>query len=356
MAFGFAALTRSMPLFFVPLAAALHVFTAGDHRLAIKSAGALLAGLAIPTVPYVIALSVHLGQFTPIDSHGSIHLSQSTAPDDRALSITETLGALAAAIADSPVDYVKGSVERARSLLHVNGGRVLQIYVTAGNHVTAIAWKIASHLTVDLLLVMALTLAPFGAVLGRERRLTALLVLWILVNVAIASVGGFGGARLRTPFEPMLLMLAAVVLAGDWRLAPRRYSLAVAAAVSLLLAIVTIAQLPRSLRSWPAYGIEWSSADTVRIRGTGGFNVLATNGVVAFRVARAVLRPDSGDAHVAVALGHRPVDAFDLPPLGSHECRYASTERDLVFVQVTAARKDTGDAVSLEVTPRNAAP
>ena len=77
---------------------------------------------------------------------------------------------------------------------------------------------------------------------------------------------------------------------------------------------------------------------------------------MAFRVARAVLRPGSGDAHVTVALGGRPVDAFDLPPLGSRECHYAATGRELVFVQVTAARKETGDAVSLAVTPLKAAP
>ena len=48
--------------FFLPVAAVLHVATADDRRQAIRAAGALLAGLALPTVPYVIALSIHMGQ------------------------------------------------------------------------------------------------------------------------------------------------------------------------------------------------------------------------------------------------------------------------------------------------------
>src|SRR4030095_7031802 len=65
VAFGCAALARSMPLFFVPLAALLHVLTSIDRRGASKQAAMLLVGLAAPTVPYIIALSVHVAQFTP---------------------------------------------------------------------------------------------------------------------------------------------------------------------------------------------------------------------------------------------------------------------------------------------------
>lgn len=155
--FGFAALTRSMPLFYLPLAAALHVVISDSRRRALQGAALLLAGLATPTVPYVIALSLHVGQFTPIDSHGSIHVTRSVAPDDRALSMTETLGALTGTITESPIEYLKDSADRARSLLHLNGGRVLQIYVAAQNRATAMIWKIALHLTIDVLVIAVLS-------------------------------------------------------------------------------------------------------------------------------------------------------------------------------------------------------
>ncbi len=355
VAFGFAALTRSMPLFFLPLAALLHVILASDRTCAFKASCILLAGFALPTAPYVLALSMHMGQFTPIDSHGSIHVSRSSGPEDRALSVSETVGALTASIADSPIEYVRETADRARSLLHINGGRVLQIYVAAGSRLTAILWKIALHVTVDLLLVSVLILAPFGVVLARDRPMAAFLVLWILVNLGIASVGGFGGARLRAPFEPMLLVLASVVVAGNWRPATSRRPLLVAAAVSLVLAVVAGAQLPRSLRSWPSYGVIWSSdRESGRLRGHGGFNVLAGRGVVAFRLTRTSSRPGSGDAQVIVKLRGAQTDAFELPPRGSRDCHYAWADRDLVFVEVDAVRAGTGDEVSLAVTPLKA--
>ena len=229
-----------MPLFYLPLAAALHVAISDCRRRALQGAALLLAGLATPTVPYVIALSRHVGQFTPIDSHGSIHVTRSVAPDDRALSMTETLGALTGTITESPIEYLKDSADRARSLLHLNGGRAPQIYVAAQNRATAMIWKIALHLTIDLLVIAVLVLTPFGVALARERRLAAFFVLWIVLNLGIASVGGFGGARLRAPFEPMLIILASVVLAGEWRPLMSRHSLAFATVVSLILAGVAL--------------------------------------------------------------------------------------------------------------------
>jgi hypothetical protein len=350
--FGFAALTRSMPLFFLPLAAVLHVGIGDDRRRALKDSTVLLAGLALPTVPYVLALSLHMGQFTPIDSHGSIHVSQDAALDDRALSVSETLGALSATIADSPLKYLQESAERARSLLHINGGRVLQIYVTAQSRATAILWKIALHLAVDLLVIAVLILAPFGVAFARNRPLAAFFVLWILVNLGIASVGGFGGARLRAPVEPMLLVLASVVVAGNWRPTATRRPMVLAAVVSVILAAVAIPQVPRSLRAWPSYGVSWSDGrQSGRFRGVAGFNVLAGRGSVAFRLTRTFSRPSAGDAHVTVKLRGQNVEAFELAPRGSRDCRYPWPDRDLVYVEVDARRLGTGDAVALAVTP-----
>jgi 4-amino-4-deoxy-L-arabinose transferase-like glycosyltransferase len=341
--FGFAALTRSMPLFFVPLAAASHVAISTDRWNAVRQAALLLAGLALPTVPYILALSLHTGQFTPIDSHGSIHVaSKGDTTDERAPSVSETVGALARTIAVDPVAYLGESVELARSLVHVNGGRLLQIYVAPEAKAVAWAWKIALHASVDVLLILALVLAPFGLAFSRERRVAFFLCLWILVNVAVTTAGGFGGARLRAPFEPVLLILAGVVLAGAWR-PPRRPWIVLAAVVSLGLAAVTLPQLPRSFRAWPSYGVRWATP-LDRKSGTlwrkAGFNVLARGGSVGFTLTREASRSELDVARVHVRVAGHEAETFDMRPHESRECRYAWPLQDLVFVEVEGESHD----------------
>jgi 4-amino-4-deoxy-L-arabinose transferase-like glycosyltransferase len=356
VAFGCAALARSMPLFFVPIAALLQVLTSIDRRGASKQAAMLLVGLAAPTVPYIIALSVHVGQFTPVDSHGSIHVAAGIDDEreDRPLSIAETAGALTNAIAADPVTYLHASAERARSLLHVNGGRVLQIYAAPDTKAGAWVWKAAMHVLIDGFLVLALILAPFGVVLSRERRIAGILVVWILVNVTIASVGGFGGARLRAPFEPVLLVFAAVAIAGNWRW-PSRASIAAATIASVGLAAATLPQVPRSLAAWPSYGVAWTKPldrESGRMRARAGFNVLAREGMVYFTLRRGRSHKDADTARVRVRLAGRDIDRFELRPHASRDCAYPWAQRDLVFVEVESENVAGGRPVALAIATR----
>jgi hypothetical protein len=150
----------------------------------------------------------------------------------------------------------------------------------------------------------------------------------------------------------MLLILAAVVVAGDWRPMPSRRWLAFASAVSLIAAIVTVTQLPRSLRAWPSYGVTWSGdRESGRFRGAAGFNVLADRGNIVFRLTRTSSRSGSGDAQVTVQLRGQSMETFVLPPRGTRDCRYPWPDRDLVFVEVDASRVGTGEAVGLAITP-----
>ena len=128
-----------MPLFFVLPAAALHVWSNGFRRQAALQAVALIVGFALLTAPYSIALSRHFGQTTIIDTHGSIHLE--SASGSRAPGLFETAAGLWRAISADPGTYFSGCVARARSLLHVNGGRILQIYVVAQSRASALVWK-----------------------------------------------------------------------------------------------------------------------------------------------------------------------------------------------------------------------
>src|SRR5437762_4661779 len=267
---GLAALTRSMPLFFIGPFAALHVATAPNRRLALRQSLVYLAGFAIVVVPYCVGLSRSFGQLTVIDNHAGFHVDAGSS-GQRAPGLAATAETLWRVIAAHPAVFVQNSVDRARSLLYVNGGRQLQIYVVAGSKATAVLWKILAHVGTDALLIAAAIFAWPGAVLCRNTRLALAFLLWAGLNVAIASVGGFGGARLRTPFEPLLLVLGAVLLAGGWRSRPR-WVIAVAVALGIVTATIVVPQGARSLRSWPDYGGQWPSvrnrtACSVRLTG-----------------------------------------------------------------------------------------
>ncbi len=274
-----------MPLFFVLPAAIVFAGVARRRKRGAAQAACFLAGFLMLTVPYSVVLSSHFGEIAIIDTHGSIH--QAVAPGASAPSVLETATAIWRSIAIAPSEFLFQSLDRARTLLHINGGRILQIYIIAGSYVSAVAWKVAVHAGTDVLLIVAATLAPLGAALSRQPKVAILWLVWAAVNVGIASVGGFSGARLRAPFEPLMIVLAAVVLAGgcSWR---RAWAVP-AAVLSIVMAATVLPQVPRSLRGWPDYGIEWPSIwkrDSGRITGPAGVSVPAFGALAEFAIAR----------------------------------------------------------------------
>ncbi|HJS72678.1 MAG TPA: glycosyltransferase family 39 protein, partial [Vicinamibacteria bacterium] len=72
--FGLAALTRSMPAYYIPVAAVLLIGREGLRRGAAFSSALLLAFAAI-TVPYSVALSRHLGSATFIENHAGLRIA-----------------------------------------------------------------------------------------------------------------------------------------------------------------------------------------------------------------------------------------------------------------------------------------
>lgn len=350
-ALGLAALTRSMPLFFVVPLATVHAAAAPNRRAALRESAACLGGFAIVVVPYCIGLSRALGQLTLIDSHGSIHVSADSGVP-QAPGLAATAEALWRVMTADPVAFVQDCAARARSLLYVNGGRLLQIYVVAGTKETAILWKVLVHLGTDALLLAAAVLAWLGAVLCRNTRLALAFLLWAGLNIVVASLGGFGGARLRAPFEPLLLVLGAVVLAGNWRRRPR-WMVGCAAALGVMMAIVVVPQLPRSFRSWPDYGVQWPSMLSRRvgsIHGNAAFNVPAYEGVAEFRV-----QPIAGDGavHVDVRAGGVTVQSLRLNR-EQKSIAWPWPRRGLAFAELRASDAETRAPadVRVEVGPR----
>jgi hypothetical protein len=345
-AFGLAALTRSMPLFYIVPLAALHVIAAPNRRSALVQAGGCLAGFALVVAPYCIGLSRELGQLTLIDSHAGFRVESDAASGEAAPGHLATAEALWQLIAANPVGFVQNVAERARSLFYVNGGRQVQIYVVAANEATATLWKVIAHVGTDALLIVGATLAWAGAVLCGNTRLALAFLLWAALNITIASVGGFGGARLRSPFEPLLLVLGAVLFAGGWRSRPR-WLIAVAVALGVAMAVVVLPQVPRSLGSWPDYGIRWPSVlkrDIGTIHGKAAFNVPAYNGVAEFRV-----QSDSpGDTQVDVRAGGVTVRSFRLDQ-DLRSVMWPWPPRGLAFVEVRAVDPTNGAPADVRV-------
>jgi 4-amino-4-deoxy-L-arabinose transferase-like glycosyltransferase len=338
--FGLATLVRSMPLFFAVPAALAIAWLARDRRQGVFCGAAFLAGFLLPTAPYSIALSHYFGEVTIIDTHGSIH--QAVAPGASAPSIGETASALWDTVSASPGTFIVQCLERARSLLHINGGRILQIYVVADSYASAVAWKAAVHLATDGLLLCAATLAPLGAALSHRPRVAVPWLLWTAVNVGIASVGGFSGARLRAPFEPFLVVLAAVVFAGGWRVAPKW--IAAALPFTAVMAVAVLPQVPRSVAGWPDYGVKWPSIwirDYGRLSESAGINVPAFNAVAEFSVTWAPR--DERPIAVQIRGAGVTLDSHTFGAGETHRFKVWWPPRALAFLRIESAEPPQGE-------------
>ena len=309
--FGLAALTRSMPVYFMLPAAFSGFIVAHERSRAWRGVTALLVGFGLTTVPYSIALSIHLGEPTFIENHGGLQViaqyGDSTGTRPEGLLGTATV--LVRALVDSPGEMVSGWTTVARSLFHVNGGRLLQIYLAANTYAGALVWKGLVHLAADLPLIVSVILAPFGLVLARNRRMSAMFALWILLVIGLTTLSGFGGARLRAPFEPHLFVLAAVVLAGQHPRPSRAWWLG-SGVVSIIAALAVLPQVPKSLSAWADYGVHWSRLSrpkTSWMTGEAGFNLIPSRGEVWWELSRGEAGR-RGTTHVVVRIDGRRVD------------------------------------------------
>ena len=336
---GVAALTRSMPLFFLVPAAGLYVVMGRDRGRRARETIALAAGFLLLVAPYSVALSRHFGQPAIVDTHGSLHFEART--DGRTPGLLETAAAAAGEIGADPSAYIAGVVDRTRSLLHVNGGRILQIYVAAATEVRAFAWKALVHAGADGILIVSALFAGVGAAICRGGQVAALLLLWAAVNLGIATLGGFGGARLRTPFEPMLMVLAAVCFAGGVHVR-RRVVVAAGIVPGLLAAAAILPQVPRSLGAWPDYGIAWPSIfrrDAGTATNRAGFNLpLAVRGgrpAGTFTVAAPGSR---APALVAVRVDGVHVQTVQVATRSAARVTVRSGRHGLAYVELKADR------------------
>jgi hypothetical protein len=279
-AFGLAALCRSMPIYFVAAAAVALVLRdrrGGGPREAL----ALLGGFAALTVPYSVALSIHLGQATLIENHGGILVASRYLHGGNRLA-PPGFGQVAAAIlreaTTTPQAFFSATFDQARSLLPLTGGRFLQDGVVAASASAATKWKVAVHLFIDAPWLFAVVLAPLGVAVARNRSAAWLLASWALLNLGLTALTGFGGSRLRCPFEVHVALLACVVVVGRWsRPGPIAFGLGLAG--SLAAALLMAPEVARTASARANYGPRWTltgARTTAQVSGASGANVLAT--------------------------------------------------------------------------------
>lgn len=337
LALGLATLCRSMPIYYTAVVALGHVALARPRRPALVEAAALLAGFAVLTVPYSVALSLHLDAPTFVENHGGIFVAHRFGAGKGAVpGLTSVIVALVSEFARDPGAFTIDTLDRARSLLHVSGGRWLEQAVDAPTAAVAQASKIFAHATIDLPLVLTALLAAPGLVFMRNRAAAALIGSWIALNVALVSITGFGGARLRSPFEPHLMLLAGVVLGGGWATVSRA-RLTAAAAVGALAALAVVPQIPRTLRARANYGVEWARPappHVATIRGRAGFNVLlAARGVLTLDLQN----PGPEGQSVRIAVQGAEVARLQIPAHEQREFRLVQPGLALAYVEVDGA-------------------
>lgn len=334
-AFGLATLTRSMPLYFIFPAALIYVLTVRDHA-SVRRAMALLGGFLAVTGAYSLFISLRLGRFMFIENHAGISIELYGAKVEEVPGFGDIVFQLGGAMWRDPEAFSTTWWGYVRALFHVPGDRWLHAYLATDVRGAAIAKAIA-HAGIDVPFVICAMLAPFGVVLARRRREAALLALWVAIVVVLTALSATGGVRYRSPFEPSLIALAAVVLAGGWRRPPASLLVAGVGATAIVGSLV-LPQVPRVAVARANYGlIGWKSAEVSwsgTAQGTAGFNLLPN----AFGLLEMTLSPAGGQStptEVDIRVDGYPIAqrTLDAQPV---TVRLAPRHRGFHFVEITA--------------------
>jgi 4-amino-4-deoxy-L-arabinose transferase-like glycosyltransferase len=280
---GLAALVRSMPVYYVGPAALLFAILGGRVAADWRRAGALLAGFVAVTAPYILYISAAMGHLVLIDNMGSIHFGTAY-PHSRAVvhnapppTLPEIALMFVRTFASAPLKFIGDRIEDLRGLFMLRGGRWLQLHAHAATAAGAAGLKLLAHVCQDAPFGISAVLAPLGWAFARQRRAAALVGLWVVMYVGLLAALTWSGASYRAPYEPHLMALAAVVLAGGWR-RPPAWALAAAAGASLFSVWAVAASLSTTARGRAEYGIaEWwvgEGGRKAKVAGGSGFTVV----------------------------------------------------------------------------------
>jgi hypothetical protein len=216
--------------------------------------------------------------------------------------------------------------------------------VFAASASSAAQWKLAAHAFIDAPWLLAIVLAPLGLVTARNHPAAWLLFGWAMLNLGLTALTGFGGSRLRVPFEIHLALLAAAVVAGGW---PRRRPLllGLGLAGSIAAALVMVPQIARTASARANYGPRWTltgGRTVASVSGDSGANVLSSPGGLDVLLRN----PSPTPIRVGLRLdGTDVLAASTLEPGADRAIAWRSLPAGLLFVEVSSTAPDGQPAV-----------
>jgi hypothetical protein len=352
---GMAALTRSMPVFFVLAAAALWKWV-DDSPARWRRLFVWLAAFAIVVGPYCVAASLHARQLVLVENIAFSRVDRFDPPGhpiSAGFAPARSLGAgfaiRARQFAADPVWVTRRFIWPVRELLTPTALPWLRFYDVAAGKEQAMettwlvrVWSVAGEAGV-------LLLAPLGAVFARRRATVVLFGAWCLLHVLAVATTGDAGPRYRFPLEPFLIVLASVAIAGSWRSASAML-LCTAGAAALVIAIGLAHFIPETAAVRPDYGVEkWSRnlGDRLTVaHGAAGMNVAASGRRVRLHVR---CRTGSACGPMRVTVDRRP-----LTSIGESEMRAGAwveiakaDDRAFTYVEIEPA---AGAVLEIDVT------
>jgi dolichyl-phosphate-mannose-protein mannosyltransferase len=338
--FGLAALVRSMPMYFAPVACGFLFWVRRPPAAAASCAAMLLAGLVLAAGPYSASASLTYGRPILIENHGGITAGEYVGVEQGGGSpaASQAIRTYMDGALGSPGQFLSTWWRFVRSLAYLSGGRLLENHGSAPSRTLGLVQKVAVHLTADTLFILCLILAPFGVVLARRRTDASMLALWIVFAAVLTGLAAHGGARYRSPLEPFLIVLGSVVLAGgSWRAG--RMALAGAGAASLLLALLVLPQIPAALEGRPEYGVLSRAAldgrHEIVVGAEGGIHVPPSSGRIYFELTARV--PNGRPADVTIWVDGVHVTTASLPSDAVRPFEYRTAQPGAAFVEVSAA-------------------
>ena len=290
IAFGVAALCRSMPVYFIGPSALALWLTAQDRRTGAWQASVLVTGFAVVAVPYSLWLSRQADQFIAIENIGAyVYVRGDAALRHAIVGSTPTTGEIAIYLGQrflaAPWEFIREKIALVGLMFRTDGGRWLESTGTFATAASASWAKSMAHLLGDFVSQSAAILAPLGVLRAHHRRVAALLVVWIVVHLGMTVLATYSGPRFREPIQMPLFALAACVMAGTGRRNSRR-TLVAGGVVAAAMAVTVASSVASSLEGRADYGVApWTTTGGRRATttvGEAGFNVRPLGGSLEF--------------------------------------------------------------------------
>jgi 4-amino-4-deoxy-L-arabinose transferase-like glycosyltransferase len=201
-----AALTRSLPIYVLPVLAAVIYVRAADAR---RSVLLMLSVFAVIVGAYVAADSMAAGRFMLVENSPEWHWRARASPDTAAAARFPSVpGAIARDMAASPVTFARGSVAHVRAVLSSGDWNP-----ATSTQLSPGAFRVLHAMSL-VLLAIVVVLPIRGVLVAGSRTEAWLLAAWVLVQIPLIALSATTtGPRYRAPLDPALLALAAAAIA-----------------------------------------------------------------------------------------------------------------------------------------------